>query len=61
MSVASSHETRKKNQPSGWQRRLAAIFEICGVYMAGLLVAVISTRVLGIELQNPSEIQGVIS
>lgn len=50
MSVASSHETRKKNQPSGWQRRLAAILEVCGVYMAGLLVAVISTRVLGIEL-----------
>ncbi len=54
MSVTGSLET-KNMLPSRWQRRLAAILEICGVYMVGQLIAFIFIGLLGIELKNPIE------
>ena len=39
-----------------WSRRLAAIPEVCGVYMLGLLIAFLLIQLLGIDLQNPIEV-----
>ena len=55
MSIISSRETMR-NQPSTWQRRLTAIFEVCGVYMIGLIIAYAFIKLLGIEAANPIEI-----
>lgn len=44
------------NQSSVWKRRLAAVFEVCGVYMAGQLIAFIFIQLLGIEVTNPIEV-----
>ncbi len=54
MSLTSSLET-KKIPAAKWQARLAAICEICGVYMVGQLLAFLLIRLLGIELTNPLE------
>ncbi len=56
MSVMSLSET-KENTPHTtlWQRQLAAILEVCGVYMVGLLIAFVVISVLGIKLENPLE------
>lgn len=43
-------------RPSKWSRRLTAIFEICGVYMVGQLIAFIFIQLLGIEVLNPIEV-----
>lgn len=45
------------NHPSpAWLRRLAALFEICGVYALGLLIAFLAIRILGVNVQNPIEV-----
>jgi uncharacterized protein len=36
--------------------RVAAVLEICGVYMAGLLIAYILIQLSGIEISNPLEV-----
>src|SRR5512136_1890874 len=57
MSVMSLSEA-KENTPraTSWQRQLAAILEVCGIYMAGLLIAFVIISVSGIKLANPLEI-----
>jgi len=39
-----------------WLRRLTAIFEICGVYVLGMLIAYLAIVILKIDLQNPIEV-----
>ncbi len=47
----------KENTPyaASWQRQLAAILEVCGVYMVGLLIAFVVISMLGVKLANPLE------
>ncbi len=57
MSAMSLSETKENtSHTSLWQRQLAAILEVCGIYMAGLLIAFVVISVLGIKLANPLEI-----
>lgn len=54
MSLTNSIEATRV-PPAKWQARLAAICEICGVYMVGQLLAFLLIGLLGIELTNPIE------
>lgn len=54
MSSNNSLETKSK-QPSKWQLRLAAVGEVCGVYMVGQLLAFLLIRLLGLQVTNPIE------
>lgn len=54
MSLTHSPENQSAS-PARWPARLAAICEICGVYMVGQLLAFLLIGLLGIELTNPIE------
>ena len=51
LTIANPGNNQAVSRP--WQSRLAALFEVCGVYMVGMLIGYIVALILGLKPANP--------